>query len=901
LAFAAAPEDGGLAITAYDWTLHRIGADVAAPVALGAALASERATPVTVASLSPGEYVGRSRASNAVGAGPWSAPSEPVRVHAPLALAVAAAEAAAWLALRAAGETARGPVLTPPEGTAPFSWALEDAPTGLSIDPASGELAAAGLDAGDAAMQLVCADATGAVGRALLSASVADDAAAAVLGDAGPHYELPLRADSWSVADGQLPPGLTLDGATGQVHGVAASTFTARTLEFAAGVERRRARLSPATGSPDPLPRAFPGAVGHGRHATGGRGGTRYLVTSAADGGPGSLRDMLATAGDAVASLRATYPGAVGGDLGLPLTGWAIAAGQTAVAREPNQKNLRIRRVNDGPLLLARDVAGLPAGVIQRIEADVGWGGSNGVPSATVRIRDGATVLAEASVNRTNSAYFTLRLDATVPASGVLTVEVSATATAAASELEVRLRDVRIFGPRVFALAPGVGPMALASHLEADYPRTTIDARLADGFFAHGGRLAVYGSDMVVRGWRGYAGTGAVGPVSFPGRDGITVGNPGRPITDIYVDRCDFAFAPDENAAVYTRPSSASGIANPNAASRITFDRVLSAEALFNAGDPDAAPSQALAAHSLAFLVGGGNSEITLHRCLMASCDERNPRLAGAIRSFEMVNCWSVNYGAVGALLSADLYPADYAALPAEDRNLSAWVGRAPGDAAYDLIAENAVQAAIVGCVFQRGPITLGSGDPLGADRGRPPIATDTDLPNRTFVSGTAWLDGDGALISDDPATVVRMSSGVKNAAGVVDGPPTNVTAPLTPARVHNDTPGRPLAASNAAAVPWTQVRAALAAEAGARRADGTLHPLMQPIVAGVAADAPRVFDDLTRAAPTAAPPSTWDPAWTWPRSEGGPGFRTAVTHNGVLVGPLEVRPQAAAVETPMS
>jgi hypothetical protein len=75
----------------------------------------------------------------------------------------------------------------------------------------------------------------------------------------------------------------------------------------------------------------------------------------------------------------------------------------------------------------------------------------------------------------------------------------------------------------------------------------------------------------------------------------------------------------------------------------------------------------------------------------------------------------------------------------------------------------------------------------------------------------------------------------------------------------------------------------------------------MQPIVAGVAADAPRVFDDLTRAAPTAAPPSTWDPAWTWPRSEGGPGFRTAVTHNGVLVGPLEVRPQAAAVETPMS
>ncbi|MGD0882481.1 MAG: putative Ig domain-containing protein [Acidimicrobiales bacterium] len=116
-------------------------------------------------------------------------------------------------------------------GTGSFTWSVANGslPDGLTLDPGTGEVTGIPTDGGTAVFDLEATDGLG--GTASQPESVTVAAALAITSSALSGSEIGVAYDSlptvsggagpyaWSVADGTLPAGLTLDAATGEITG----------------------------------------------------------------------------------------------------------------------------------------------------------------------------------------------------------------------------------------------------------------------------------------------------------------------------------------------------------------------------------------------------------------------------------------------------------------------------------------------------------------------------------------------------------------------------------------------------------------------------------------------------------------------------------------------------------
>ncbi|HEY2578581.1 MAG TPA: fibronectin type III domain-containing protein, partial [Streptosporangiaceae bacterium] len=235
VSWSAPASNGGSAITGYVVTPYIAG------VAQTPQTFSSTATTQTATGLTPGtSYTFTVAAVNAAGTGPASAQSAAVTVNAGPSLTFSAPPA---------GEAGIGysDPLTATGGTGALTWSVSSGslPAGLSLNSGTGLLSGTPAASGSSAFTVKVTDTTGhsatkAVTLVIAAApslsnpappagqaSVSYSDALTVTGGTGPF--------AWSVSGGGLPPGITLNSATGTLSGVPATaglySFTVRVTD----------------------------------------------------------------------------------------------------------------------------------------------------------------------------------------------------------------------------------------------------------------------------------------------------------------------------------------------------------------------------------------------------------------------------------------------------------------------------------------------------------------------------------------------------------------------------------------------------------------------------------------------------------------------------------------------
>jgi len=185
-------------------------------------------------------------------------------------------------------------------------------------------------------------------------------------------------------------------------------------------------------------------------------------------------------------------------------------------------------------------------------------------------------------------------------------------------------------GPRTIVFRVG-GMIVLGSHLRIKNPWVTIAGQTApgDGICIRKWPLLVQTSEVIIRGLRHRLGDDPDGPKQDQGNGICVIGSLTNHVRNVILDHCSVSWAWDENLDAYY------------AVSDVTFQWCIISEALHRSRHPKGP-------HSMGMLLGGhdGHStRMTVHHCLFAHNNGRNPLVSTSRCATEIINNVIYNWG----------------------------------------------------------------------------------------------------------------------------------------------------------------------------------------------------------------------------------------------------------------